>query len=136
LDEIKPRRGMEVVKIKQPADDKIERLRKHRKLLRDRLVQVARGAPWLDDFIAEVTLFPHTAFDDQVDAMTQYLQWITTNPKPQKREAMGLVAVSQRWPRSPSGSRSGMQTTGCVVVRHSDHMFNVPFRLPEVTVRK
>jgi predicted phage terminase large subunit-like protein len=137
LDKIKPQRGMEVVKIKQPGEDKIERLRKHRALIRNRLVQLSAGAPWLDDFIAEVTVFPHAGFDDQVDAMTQYLDWITTNPKPQKRPAMGLIqgVDSQGRPMSPTANVQGTQAKGCVVLRRSQQTFNAPFRLPKVTVK-
>jgi phage terminase large subunit-like protein len=36
-------------------------------------VQLPASALWLGDFIGEVTLFPYAPFDDQVDAMTQYL---------------------------------------------------------------
>jgi len=91
LDKIKPRPGMEVVKIRQPGEDKVERLRKHRALIRDGLVQPSAGALWLEDFIAELTLFPYVPFDDQVDAMTQYLNWITTNPNPKKRPPIGII---------------------------------------------
>jgi predicted phage terminase large subunit-like protein len=137
LDEIKPQRGMEVVKIKQPGEDKVERLRKHRALIRNRLVQLSAGAPWLDDFIAEVTLFPRALFDDQVDAMTQYLSWITTNPKPQKRPSMAIIqgVDSQGRPISPAANVQGTQAKGCVVLGRSQQTFNAPFRLPKVTVK-
>jgi hypothetical protein len=128
---------MEVVKIKQPGEDKIERLRKHRKLIRNRLVQLSAGAPWLDDFIAEVTLFPCAPFDDQVDAMTQYLSWITTNPKPQKRPPMAIIQEvdSQGRPIHPAANVQGTQAKGCVVLGRSQQTFNTPFRLPIVTVK-
>ena len=114
------------MKIKQPGEDKIERLRKHRKLLRHRLVQLSAGAPWLDDFIAEVTLFPYAAFDDQVDAMTQYLSWITTNPKPQKRPPMatGQGTDSRGHVIDSSGHGQGMEIKGAVLRSRGRTMFN------------
>jgi predicted phage terminase large subunit-like protein len=36
-------------------------------------VYLPRYAPWLDDFIAECSQFPHGVYDDQVDAMSQVL---------------------------------------------------------------
>jgi phage terminase large subunit-like protein len=35
-----------------------------------------RFAPWLAAFEAELFQFPDTAHDDQVDAVSQYLNWI------------------------------------------------------------
>jgi hypothetical protein len=137
LDKIKPQRGMEVVKIKQPGEDKIERLRKHRALIRNRLVQLSARAPWLDDFIAEVTLFPCAPFDDQVDAMTQYLSWITTNPKPQKRPAMAIIqgVDSQGRPINPAANVQGTQAPG-IAVQHGSRMTpNAPFPQVKTWVR-
>jgi predicted phage terminase large subunit-like protein len=115
-DKLKPRLGMEIVSVKQPSEDKIERLRKHRRLLRRGFVQVPASALWLDDFIAEVTLFPYAPFDDQVDAMTQYLGWIVLHPNPKTRPPRGLIAVAgSRGPIVPP-SLPSTQTPGLVVV--------------------
>lgn len=40
-------------------------------------VRFPRSAPWIKDYIAELTGFPAMRHDDQVDATTQYLAWIT-----------------------------------------------------------
>lgn len=40
-------------------------------------VRFPRRARWLDDYIKEMTGFPQMRHDDQVDATTQYLAWIT-----------------------------------------------------------
>jgi len=129
LDKIKPRPGMEVVKIRQPGEDKVERLRKHRALIRDGLVQPCAGALWLEDFIAEVTLFPYVPFDDQVDAMTQYLNWIITNPTPKKRPPMGIIqgVDCQGRPLQPPANVPNIQTKFGVVRLGSRVMPNAPF---------
>ncbi len=33
-------------------------------------------APWLEDFLDEVRRFPNGAHDDQIDAMSQFLDYI------------------------------------------------------------
>jgi phage terminase large subunit-like protein len=58
LDKIKSRAHMEIVKIKQPSEDKIGRLRKHRELIRDRLVQPSAGALWLTTSSPRLRSFP------------------------------------------------------------------------------
>jgi predicted phage terminase large subunit-like protein len=40
-------------------------------------IRFPRRAPWLEDYIHELTGFPAMRHDDQVDATTQYLAWIT-----------------------------------------------------------
>jgi hypothetical protein len=35
-------------------------------------------APWLDDFITEYLAFPGGKHDDQIDALSQFLNWRTT----------------------------------------------------------
>jgi hypothetical protein len=103
------------VSVKQPSEDKIERLRKQHSLLRHGFVQLPASALWLDDFIAEVTLFPYAPFDDQVDAMTQYLGWIVLHPNLKMRPPRGLIAVAgSRGPVVPS-SLPSTQTPGLVV---------------------
>ncbi len=34
------------------------------------------AAPWLDDFLPEITRFPRAKHDDQVDSFTQALAWM------------------------------------------------------------
>jgi predicted phage terminase large subunit-like protein len=42
-------------------------------------VRFPRTAPWLDDYIKELTGFPAMRHDDCVDSTTMYLAWITGN---------------------------------------------------------
>jgi predicted phage terminase large subunit-like protein len=34
-----------------------------------------RSAPWLDDFLIEYLAFPKGRHDDQIDALSQFLEW-------------------------------------------------------------
>ncbi len=91
--DIRPQNGMQIVQI-IPSESKVERLRRHRGVIRSGRVQLPKDAPWREDFINEVVIFPLCEFDDQVDAMTQFLDWASTNPTPKVRPAMPLWAGS------------------------------------------
>ena len=38
-------------------------------------VHLPREADWLDDFLLELLAFPYGRHDDQVDSVSQYLNW-------------------------------------------------------------
>jgi predicted phage terminase large subunit-like protein len=73
----------------QPRGDKAKRLRPHLDLFRNRKVVLRAGAPYLNDFIAEFEAFPYGPHSDQVDAATQFFNWIRSNDLP-------LIARPQR----------------------------------------
>ena len=75
---------MEIVPI-TPREDKISRLFRHRNAIRSGIVALPEGAPWLAELTDEVVQFPYGLFDDQVDAMTQFLDWIVEHPHLAKR---------------------------------------------------
>jgi hypothetical protein len=84
---------------------------------------------WRAEFISEATQFPYGLFDDQMDALSQYLDWIAEHPNPPKRPPMAIIhgVGSQGLPLS---SRSGVsnQGNGIVLRLGSRGMFNAPFR--------
>lgn len=63
----------------RPRGDKFIRLAAVSGMLEAGQVLVPKVAPWLDDFILEVTRFPSSKNDDQVDALSQGLRWIQEN---------------------------------------------------------
>jgi predicted phage terminase large subunit-like protein len=67
-------------------DTQIERLTQHKFL-------VPVQAPWLSEFRRELSTFPNARHDDQVDALTQFLNWLGT------RSGLATVrrADSGRW---------------------------------------
>jgi predicted phage terminase large subunit-like protein len=134
--EIKAQNGMELVPI-IPVGDKIERLRRHRRAIRDGLVQLPQGAAWHAEFISEATQFPYGPFDDQMDALSQYLNWIAEHPNPHKRPPMAIIqgVDSQGRPISAAAIGQGTQAKGIVLQRGSRMMFNAPFQQPKVTVK-
>ena len=58
-----------------PKDDKVMRLHAQTPKIEAGQVFLPARADWLEDFKAEVCAFPNGSHDDQVDAMSQYLQW-------------------------------------------------------------
>lgn len=70
------------------TQDKVERAAIPSEIINQGRVYLPEDAPWLDAFLDEVMTFPSGEHDDQVDPMTQYLNWVT---KP-KRVSMGGVA--------------------------------------------
>ncbi len=51
-------------------------------------VVLPRNAPWLGEFLTELLAFPHGRHDDQVDSVSQFLKWASTN---RRRYLVGLA---------------------------------------------
>jgi predicted phage terminase large subunit-like protein len=128
ISEIKAQNGMELVPI-TPVGDKVERLRQHRGAIRSGLVRLPQGAVWRAEFISEATQFPYGLFDDQMDALSQYLGWIAEHPNPPKRPPMAIIhGVGSQGLPLPSRSGVSNQGNGIVLRLGSRGMFNAPFR--------
>ena len=41
-----------------------------------RFVSIPQGAPWLAQYLHEMTVFPNGKHDDQVDSTAQFLEWL------------------------------------------------------------
>jgi predicted phage terminase large subunit-like protein len=66
----------------EPEGDKIVRMSAGSACIEDGRVFLPQKAPWLDIFRSEVLAFPNGAHDDQVDALSQLINWS------RKRKAM------------------------------------------------
>jgi len=62
-----------------PGSDKILRLYAQTAEFESGRVLLPRSAPWLDEYIRELTAFPGSKYDDQVDSTTQALEHLKTN---------------------------------------------------------
>ena len=58
-------------------DDKIMRLHAQAALIENGFVFFPTDEPWLPDFMHELMAFPKRKYDDQVDSMSQALEWIS-----------------------------------------------------------
>ena len=68
--ELRPTRGR----------DKEERFQAHLYMFVEGRVFVKRNEPWTADLVNEWMRFPFGRYDDQVDAMSQYLDWSAERP--------------------------------------------------------
>ncbi|MDA0232290.1 MAG: phage terminase large subunit, partial [Chloroflexi bacterium] len=62
--------------------DKVARARAQQSVFERGLIWVPEHAPWVADFLDEVSSFPASAFDDQVDALSQALAYMRTEMLP------------------------------------------------------
>lgn len=64
-----------------PEQDKITRMATQAPAIESGKVFIPKEALWLADFQRELTLFPNSKHDDQVDSLSQFLNYIT-KPRP------------------------------------------------------
>ncbi|RWD29877.1 MAG: hypothetical protein EOS34_27435 [Mesorhizobium sp.] len=69
--------GANVIDIGTAGQSKGQRLDAVMGKITARYVHILRGIPGIEAFLDELTAFPYGSNDDQVDALTQYLQWLT-----------------------------------------------------------
>ena len=69
--------GLSAVTAIQPVGDKVMRLHAQTAVIEQGRVWLPHDAPWLEPLLHELTTFPKSAYDDQVDSVAQALAWIT-----------------------------------------------------------
>ena len=72
--------GMRVIKPYAPEGDKIMRMNAQTATIENGFVHLPKDAPWLADYIREVTTFPFASNDDQADSTSQALAWFNLAP--------------------------------------------------------
>jgi predicted phage terminase large subunit-like protein len=69
----------------RPEGDKVMRMDAQTAKIEAGAVHVPRQAPWLDDLRSELLAFPHGLHDDQVDSISQALNWMS---RPRRRRVL------------------------------------------------
>jgi len=59
----------------QPECEKIMRLHAQTAMIENGFVHLPESAPWLAEYLHEMTVFPNGKHDDQVDSTAQFLDW-------------------------------------------------------------
>jgi len=59
----------------QPDWDKIMRMHAQTAMIENGFVSIPQNAPWLAEYLHEMTVFPNGKHDDQVDSTAQFLDW-------------------------------------------------------------
>jgi predicted phage terminase large subunit-like protein len=72
--------GYSMRPVRPGAASKLERFQRHLDVFKSGSVLVLKDASWATSFVGELTGFPHGTFDDQVDALTQVIQFAKENP--------------------------------------------------------
>lgn len=66
----------------KPDGDKVSRLAHQSAKIEEGLVYLPENAPWLPAFVSELSAFPNSKHDDQVDSLTQFLRTLDYAPYP------------------------------------------------------
>ncbi len=75
--------GLHAVTRYQPCGDKIMRLVAQTPTIENGFVHLPKDAPWLPEYLHELTTFPNCKHDDQADSTAQALSWLNTRaPQP------------------------------------------------------
>jgi predicted phage terminase large subunit-like protein len=96
-----------------PDGDKIMRLHAQSAVIENGFVFVPEEAPWLADYLAELTAFPAGRHDDQVDSTAQVLAWARRRPS-----TTGMIDF---WAARAGGHRPTSKT----VVKAPEHVSHV-----------
>jgi len=70
--------GCHAVTRYQPTIDKTMRLHAQTAMIENGFVYIPETAPWLAEYLHEMTVFPKGKHDDQVDSTAQFLDWFKT----------------------------------------------------------
>jgi predicted phage terminase large subunit-like protein len=65
----------------EPEKDKITRMSNYSAVIEAGNVLLPAQAPWLDEFKSEMLAFPYGRFNDQVDSVSQFLNWTSERRK-------------------------------------------------------
>jgi hypothetical protein len=62
----------------QPIGDKTMRMHVQTAMIENGFVHIPETAPWLAEYLHELTVFPNGKHDDQADSTAQFLDWYKT----------------------------------------------------------
>lgn len=83
--DLKRETKLPIIPVKVAEGDKVTRAQLVSPLVEAGRVFLPERAPWLADFLDELTQFPNAEHDDQVDALSQALDWMRGKRKPRIR---------------------------------------------------
>ena len=114
-----------------PRGSKSARFYPHFKTIRARRVHVPVWGDWVADWVEEIRAFPEGEYDDHVDALSMFLDFMATRPNldPVKRGG-GLGAMVNTHGTSEILPRPGPSTRGCIAVATRSHGLSQPFGAP------
>ena len=85
------REGLHAATAYEPQGEKVMRFNAQTAMIENGFVFIPREAPWLAEYLHELTVFPHGKHDDQADSTAQFLDWFK-----QASQEIGLIADARR----------------------------------------
>jgi predicted phage terminase large subunit-like protein len=76
-----------------PGADKIMRMHAACGVIESGHVHIPENAKWLPDFLSEVKAFPHGKYDDQVDSMSQLVDWLNQDEQYRRKRTWHTSTV-------------------------------------------
>jgi predicted phage terminase large subunit-like protein len=98
----------------KPRIDKVARLEGHSAKLEAGYVLLPEKAAWLDEFKTELLAFPNGRYDDQVDALSQFLEWLARRRRSERSRAETEERDRirrERWERQEAAARPRTRST-------------------------
>lgn len=102
IDKARRKSAYLVVPVVPDSRPKVMRLSEHYPTIADQRILLPGGADWRRCFVEEVVNFPRLG-TDQVDAMTQFLDFMQSNPQLRKPAETGTAGLSAATPFSQTG---------------------------------
>jgi predicted phage terminase large subunit-like protein len=68
--------GLRIVKAVKPEGNKVMRFNAITATIDNGFVHLPKDAPWLPEYVSEITTFPGAKYDDQADSTSQALAWM------------------------------------------------------------
>jgi predicted phage terminase large subunit-like protein len=88
------REGLYAVTRYKPQSDKVMRMHAQTAMIENGFVRVPAKAPWLAQYLSEMTIFPNGRHDDQVDSTAQMLDWFKDGGDPSSNA--GIFELTRR----------------------------------------
>lgn len=112
------RDGMRQIRGIIPEGDKIMRMSVQTATIENGFVHIPEDAPWLEDYLHELMMFPKGRHDDQVDSTAQALQWLN-NPQ---NDYAGLI---EHYRRLALGARNEDPSQDRIVAIRGPHGMSI-----------
>jgi predicted phage terminase large subunit-like protein len=108
--------GMHAIKPYDPTGDKTMRMHSVTSSIENGFVYIPDRAPWLGEYLHELTTFPNGKYDDQADSTSQALDWFKQcSPRYTFLEVMKQLEAARRQPGRYPVSDSPLVNRGALL---------------------
>jgi hypothetical protein len=108
--------GLYAVTRYQPQSDKVKRMHAQTAMIENGFVHLPEAAPWLAQYLHELTSFPKGRHDDQVDSTAQMLDWFKRGSGPSSDAGIWHL-YKQQYEAQQTGSQTARPEPLSVMAR-------------------